>query len=108
MSLVKVYEDKQFIIFGGCNDEYILMNKRKRFKDGHTHLHNFKTAKWLADLYRHRRLPRNLHSSYLLESLMRISSDPVYTDKVKSLMEVRKRKSKSYYINVQKGKHKRS
>lgn len=108
MPLNKVYEDKQFIILGGCGDEYILMNKRKKFKDGHTHIRNYKTAKWLAELYRHKRIPRDLHSTYLLESLIRISDDPEYTEKIKSLIETRKRKSKPYYINVQKGKRKKS
>lgn len=108
MALDKVYEDKQFIILGGCGEDCILMNKRKKFKDGHTHLHNYKTARWLADLYRHRRIPMDLHSDYLLESLVRISDDPTYTEKIKSLRETRKRKPKPYYINVQKGKHKRS
>lgn len=107
MSLVKAYEDSQFIIFS-CGDDYVLMNKRKKFKDGHTHIHNFSTAKWLVDLYRHRRIPRKLKNNYLLTSLTRISDDPVYTEKIKSLMEIRKRKAKPYYINVQKGKQKKS
>lgn len=107
MALNKVYEDKQFIILGGVDCDYILMNKRKQFKDGHTHLHNYKTAEWLMKVYKHRSIPRNVGSAYLLESLVRISDDPTYSAKVKSLLELRKAKSKPYYINVQKGEHKK-
>lgn len=106
MALNKVYEDAQFIILGGCGEDYILINKRKKFKQGHTHLHNYKTAHWLTRLYKHKSIPRNLHSTYLLESLIRISDDDVYTTKIKELLEVRKQKKKPYYINVQKGSKK--
>lgn len=108
MALVRVYADKKFLIWSTDDNEYILVNKFKPFKNGHTHLRNFKTAKWLIELYNQKRIPRDLHGDYLLKSLVRISDDPIYTKKVESLIEIKKNKSKPYYINVQKGTYKRS
>lgn len=109
--MVKVFEDRNFIILSGSckrSSSYILFNKNKLFKEGHTHLNNYKTAIWLSKLCTSKKLPLNLSSDYLLESLMRISDDESYTNKISELRELRKKKSHNYYINVQKGVKRKS
>lgn len=104
--MLKVYENKQFIILGGTGNDksaYILYNKHKDFKDGHTHLNNYNTAMWLMKLFSSRKLPHDLGSLYLLQSLKRISDDDNYTRKVQELIDSKSNKSRKYYINVQKG-----
>ena len=44
----KVYEKKEFIIFQVKNG-YIAYNTKKSFKDGHTHLRSFESAKTAID-----------------------------------------------------------
>lgn len=106
MPMLKVYENKDFIILGdgGKHDSaYVLYNKRKEFADGHTHIRNYGTAKWVMELYQHKKIPYKLKSVYLLQSLIRISTDEEYTAKIQRLIEVRQNKSPKHYINVQKG-----
>ena len=102
----KVFENKHFIILGENSKSrpaYILYNKNKEFSAGHTHLNNYNTAVWIMKLYLSRKLPHDLKSLYLLQSLVRISDDDIYTKKVEQLIEAKKKKSNNYYINVQKG-----
>lgn len=111
MTMPKLYENREFIIFGDESKRnrpaYILYNKNKEFANGHTHLNNYHTAKWLMELYSNRKLPMDLKSEYLLTSLIRISNDEKYTTKVESLLSVRKNKAHNHYYNVQKGVKKR-
>lgn len=104
--MLKVYENKDFIILGEGGkqkDSFVLYNKHKVFKDGHTHIRNYGTAKWVMELYQQRKIPYKLKSLYLLQSLVRISADEEYSSKVQNLIEVRQNKSPKHYINVQKG-----
>lgn len=110
MSMVKVYENKDFIILGSArkgDDAYVLYNKRKEFAHGHTHIRNYGTAKWIMEQYLRRKIPYQLKSEYLLQSLIRISDDEGYTSKIQTLLEVRQSKSPKHYINVQKGVNKK-
>ena len=110
MSMPKVYENEEFMILGNDNKRksaYILYNKRKEFSVGHTHLNNYRTAMWLMKLYLNRKVPLDLKSVYLLQSLIRISDDEEYTKRIQNIISIRKRKSHNYYINVQKGVKKR-
>ena len=84
----KIYEDKNFIILKKYNREaYILHNKKKPFKTGHTHINNYNTVRWLIKLYTKRIVPYNLKSKYLLDSLIRISNDTKYTEQLKTLKQ---------------------
>ena len=93
----KVYDYKEFIIFDG-SDHYVLVNKSKKFQDGHTHLKNYKTALWLVKLSTHHLVPNDI-PLYLLESLIRINSDEEYLYKLRCLQEAKLSKSKVYYYN---------
>ena len=110
MPMSKVYEDKDFLIFYNLDkytknrdSAYVLYNKHKNFENGHTHIYNYSTTLWIMRLYTNRKLPLHLRSEYLLNSLIRISNDEYYTQKVKTLLETRKHKGKQRYFNSQKG-----
>lgn len=109
--MLKIYENKQFIILGDdgkrSKPAYVLYNKHKEFENGHTHLNNYRTALWIMKLYMQRKLPHDLKSAYLLQSLVRISNDKKYTEKVQQLINAKMGKSHNYYINVQKGVNKK-
>lgn len=90
----KVYERKSFMILEG-KSEYIVINKNKPFENGHTHLKNYHTAVWLINLASHNTVPKHI-SDYLLESLIRISKDRHYIDKLNSMRkQVKKHKGAS-------------
>lgn len=93
----KIYEHGKFIILEGI-DHYIVVNKTKQFKNGHTHINNYKTALWLIKLSEHQSIPYDI-PLYLLESLIRINSDEKYLDKLRGLQKSKLSKSKSYYYN---------
>lgn len=89
----KVYENKDFIILQGGSKysySYILYNKKKDFKEGHTHITNYGTARWIMRLYQKRLLPDKLRSEYLLISFLRISDDNEYSNKIKEIIEQKK------------------
>ncbi len=58
---------------------------KKEFSQGHTHINNFNTAKFIMDLALHKTLPKRRISNYLLDSLIRISIDIDYINKIESL-----------------------
>ena len=67
------------------SNEFIIHNIKKDFKNGHTHIKNFHTAKFLIDLAVHNTIPNKSLNKYLYESLIRISTDPCYIKKLKAL-----------------------
>lgn len=87
-----IYTDGEFNIYEqyearkGGRKEFIVHNTAKEFKEGHSHLKSFKTAKYLVKLCRHKSMPRHL-SRYLLVSLYRLSNDEEYTARLKELAE---------------------
>lgn len=93
----KIYERGDFIILEG-SDHYILYNKCKEFEDGHTHLDNYNTATWLIRLVEHRSIPHHI-SSYLLESLIRVSENTEYIRHLKELQEAKRNKTKQNFYN---------
>ncbi len=80
----KAYEDKTFIILakGDIYDNCILLNKRKKFEEGHTHVVGYGTARWLIRLSRCEKIPRKI-SPYMLESLIRINTNKLYIKRLK-------------------------
>lgn len=58
---------------------------KKEFSQGHTHINNFNTAKFIMDLALHKTLPKRRISNYLLDSLIRISIDNDYINKIEAL-----------------------
>ena len=90
----QIYAKENFIIVS-MDNEYIVINKNKKFKAGHTHIKNFKTAKYLIDMVIHKRIPYHL-PIYLLISLRRLSDDELYTYKINGLIENKLDKDRRY------------
>lgn len=95
----KVYEKKEFIIFQVKNG-YIAYNTKKTFKDGHTHLRCFESAKTAIDLVIRKKVPRST-DLYYLTSLIRLSDDTDYISKINQLIKYKKEKviSVNYHKN---------
>ena len=103
----KIYERKEFMIFKVKNG-YIVYNAKKSFQDGHTHLKHFEAAKTAIDLVIRKKIPRSTHS-YYLTSLIRISEDDSYINKIKELINSREQKGKKdKYYNSRNKSWKRS
>ena len=79
-----MYSKNEYIIIQ-VSKGFIIVNRRKRFIEGHTHIKTFKTAKYLIDLAIHNSMPYNL-SPYLLTSLTRISENETYRRKIQDLI----------------------
>lgn len=92
----QIYSKENFVIIR-ADAEFIVINKDKQFKDGHTHIRNFKTAKYLIDMVIHKRIPYHL-PMYLLVSLRRLSADDIYTQKLQRLIAIKENR-KQQYIN---------
>ena len=94
-----VYRKKNFNIYS-AGSEFIIHNTRCELSQAHTHINNFKTAKYLVDLAIHRSIPHHLHH-YFLVSLYRLSDDEEYTRKIKALIDAKENKwgNKQNYRN---------
>lgn len=92
----QIYTKKNFAIID-MDEGYIVINKDKEFKQGHTHITNFNTAKYLIDMVLYSRMPYHL-PIYLLISLQRLSTDENYRDKIGELIK-NKRDKENKYVN---------
>lgn len=93
----KIYERNEFIIFQVKNG-YIAYNTKKLFKEGHTHLKSFRTAKTAIDLVIRKKVPRST-DIYYLRSLIRLSEDEIYIRKINELIKYREQKIEKYKYN---------
>lgn len=84
----KVYEKKEYIIFQVKNG-YIAYNTKKTFKEGHTHLRCFKSAKTAIELVIRKKIPRKI-DLYYFTSLIRLSEDTAYVFKINELIKCKK------------------
>lgn len=93
----KIYERKEFMIFK-VRDGYIVYNSKKSFQEGHTHLKHFEAAKTAIDLVIRKKIPKSTQEYYLM-SLIRLSEDDCYKNKIKELIQLRTKKGKKdkYY-----------
>lgn len=73
--MVRVAKIRFVDIYAGDDDCYIVYNKRKDFSIGHTHIRNFSTAKYIANLIAYEKLPKKCKSAYILESLIRLETN---------------------------------
>lgn len=73
-----IYQDKQgFKILSvkkRHGDAYIVLNSKKGFQDGHTHINNYHMCKHVIWCVKHRFLDSKLNS-YLLTSVLRLTQD---------------------------------
>lgn len=92
----QIYTKKNFAIID-MDEGYIVINKDKEFKQGHTHITNFNTAKYVIDMVSHLRIPYHL-PIYLLISLQRLSDNKEYIEKIEELIQ-NKRNKEHKYVN---------
>lgn len=88
----KIYEKKEFIIIQ-VKEGYIAYNTKKVFEEGHTHLKHFEAAKTAIDLVINKKVPKST-DGYYLASLIRLSEDDLYIEKINQLIKAREQKGK--------------
>lgn len=81
----KVFTRKEFSIYR-VRDGYIVHNTNKPFEKGHTHIHSFNKAKSLVDLCIRKKTPNTLRR-WEIESLIRISNNQTYKNKLLMLLQ---------------------
>lgn len=89
---IHVYSEGDYKIYK-CGNGYIVHNTKYDFKEKHSHIGTFKTAKSIIYYAKKKIIPKNF-SQYLLTSLIRVADDNRYIDDIKGLVEVRSNKSK--------------
>ena len=83
-SLVTIYKKKSFKIYD-AGKGYIVHNSNLEFHNHHTHINNFHTCKYIIDLCIHKTIPRHL-SKYLLVSIIRLTNDNAYRNKIERIL----------------------
>jgi len=91
-----VYQDDSFRIIK-TNRDYVLRNRKGRYKN-HGHFKKLTTCYLLIGLMNRQQVPDN---KYLRESVLRISTDSDYIERVNNKID--KERDKTHYINVNKG-----
>ena len=92
-----IFRKGRFIILR-VGHEYIVVNQDKVFKKGHTHVRSFDQAEYLVNMSIHKRVPNHL-SPYMLTSLVRLTNDDEYADKIAALLAAKKER-KQKYVNA--------
>jgi hypothetical protein len=86
----QVYSRQGFVIFRVYNG-FIVHNTGKTYKGGHTHLSKYNACKKAIEYVLYRRIPDKA-SCYYLTSLLRLSDDIKYSQKLKKLIDSRSKK----------------
>ncbi len=89
-----IFKKKNYVIIRVRNG-FIVYNLDKAFEEGHTHLTSFGSAKYLINLALSHSIPYHL-DKYRLTSLVRISDDSTYQEKVQTLIDNKKQKLQCY------------
>lgn len=92
-----VYRKYDFVVFRGRNG-YIVYNTKKEFNQGHTHLKQMKSCKDIIEFAQRKVIPEG-SSPYFITSLMRISDDEKFINRLEHLKQTgegsfKKRKQK--------------
>lgn len=82
-----IYSNKGYNIYRLKPGAFIVHNTRKPFESGHTHINNYNTAKYVIDMSCNKLIPKKHLSRYLIQSIIRISDDKDYIDKIQKLLE---------------------
>jgi hypothetical protein len=79
----QLYKKNEYIVIPVENN-YVVINIGKIFKEGHTHVKSIGVARLLVDLAIEKRFPRN---PYFVDNLIRISVDKKYIEALKEFKE---------------------
>jgi hypothetical protein len=77
---VQIYQDPEFKIYK-AGDGYIVHNRHKNFREGHTHVKKYDTCILMIKLVEKKLIPKS-RSKHFIESLIRISNDRKYIRKI--------------------------
>lgn len=90
--MVTLYRKKNFKIYAAdlYENGYIIVNENKPFESGHSHINDYKLAKHIIDLAIGYKVP-DRHRKFIIESLIRISSDKTYIKKLQSALADKRR-----------------
>lgn len=80
-----IYRRKSYNIYRAAKNQFIVHNTNKPFKNGHTHINNYHAAKMIIDLSINKTTPCHL-SKYLLQSIIRISTDTSYIKQIENIL----------------------
>lgn len=98
----QVYCEDTFKIYRVGNG-YVVHNADYDFVEKHTHISQLKTAKQVIYFVKKQKIPKTF-SAYLLTSLIRLSDDEHYCQKIQLLLQIRKQKGKKErYVNRRAG-----
>lgn len=80
-----IYRRKNYNIYKMGKNNFIVHNINKKFEEGHTHINNYNAAKTVISMSLNNTVPDNL-SKYLIESIIRISTNKDYIEQLKVLL----------------------
>lgn len=66
------YQHHNYAIYTNHRGGFIVHNKHKPFKTGHTHVNNYNTAKFIVNTVDHQTIPAKKVSPYIIQSCIRI------------------------------------
>lgn len=94
-----VYQFKEYIVIEDDHRKkgHIIINTKGKYEN-HGHLKRLKTAKLVIKLMENQIIP---DSDYLKGTILRISLDDKYKEKIDN--KILKNREKSHYININKG-----
>lgn len=81
-----IYRRKNYNIYKMGKNNFIVHNTNKKFEEGHTHINNYNAAKTVISMSLNNTIPDHL-SKYLIESIIRISTNKDYIEQLKVLLE---------------------
>lgn len=96
-----IYQHNQYYIqevHSGKQKGFILANRNKEFSEGHSHLNNFKAAKYVLFLATKEKIPNDL-DTYRMTSLYRILEDSPFREKVLKKVQ-QKERTRNMYENI--------
>ena len=92
MFMNQIYSKNGYIVFPTKNG-YVVHNTVKTFQNGHTHMKYLNPCKTLIDICIHKKVPKT-NNLYFLQSLIRISDDVEYIEKLEGFLWMKKNKIK--------------
>lgn len=88
-------KDHYIIYYNTHNENYIVYNTNKLWEDGHTHINSLKQAHYLVDCCINYKVPDKVNK-YFLVSLIRLSKDKKYIDRIERKIYNIENKQKYY------------
>lgn len=79
-----IFRRHEFVVLKS-HGGYILINTKKCFSNGHTHLSSLNSCISIVKLIERKEMPKN-QSRYFLTSILRVNRDKEYELKIKDLM----------------------